>query len=108
MGGVRSRARGVAGRPRLSRRYTILTSPASVFNECLCAPRKLSSRGKAQRRARFARESRFDRSDVPIDKLDDAALVNRRVRAGLIGGRTDPARILLDDPAVLVVGFFPT
>src|ERR1700733_10634674 len=59
------------------RRSATLITAAAIFRERLRAPRRLSSRGKAQRRARFAHESRFDRADVPIDELDDAALVDR-------------------------------
>ena len=89
------------------RRYATLITAVAVFTERLRSPRKPMSRGKAQRRARFAHESRFDRADVPVDELDDAALVNRGVWAGLISRGMDPARVLLDDPAILVVGLCP-
>src|ERR1700722_19855644 len=68
-------------RPPYERRLSFRSTPR-------CALQKRSLRGTAQRRARFARESRFDRADIPIDKLDDAALVNRRVWAGLVGRGT--------------------
>ena len=35
-----------------------------------------ADRREAQRLARFAHESRFDRPDIPLDELNDAALVD--------------------------------
>src|SRR5574340_884793 len=51
--------------------------------------REGSSRGKAQGLAHFVREPRLDRADIPVDELDDAALMHGGIWTGLISRRMD-------------------
>ena len=55
----------------------------------------------------FAAERSLDEGRVPIDELHHAAFMRGRVGAGFERGRGDADLVLLDDPAVLIVGREP-
>src|SRR5690606_20494552 len=67
----------------------------------------LRSGDRSQGRPAAVRQAFFHETSVPVDELHHAPFMYRRIRAWFVGRRLDASRIVLNDPAILIVGLGP-